>query len=432
MCTVSARRSTSRSPDARRFPRARDGSPFPSWPSHHCRFVLSLRPCRWPSRSWCWPVWPRTRRHAPRWRSSSRSSTSSFAPGPACGRRPSSGPAGVRGRSVEPQLAECDGPPEDVLAALTALRRPWFAHQLVENFRKAVQRGNPVDLCHHLALAVHHDGVRRAPEAEAIADDELGIEGDGIGHPMAANEASRVGHRAIRARPRVVLTDRSSRSTRKYPGNGPHHLGPRVAIIVRGSYLNRGGSLTMMGRWGARWTAIGLLGAVGILAFESDAFGGTFKWVDRDGNVRYTDRPPQPDEVAPPSASVPTCAGPAAPSPAMLEFMQLSGLHQQLEWMAVNTRSQLQAQLGALEAEERASGDRVAAVALSADRLHSHVRQSLSARVDDATITQAAGWFRTTTGRKITAAEIAAAMPQAQEDIAKFARARRTNPIEPN
>jgi len=187
----------------------------------------------------------------------------------------------------------------------------------------------------------------------------------------------------------------------------------------------------MMGRWGARWTAIGLLGAVGILAFESDAFGGTFKWVDRDGNVRYTDRPPQPDEVAPPSASVPTSAGPAAPSPAMLEFMQLSGLHQQLEWMAVNTRSQLQAQLGALEAEDRASVDRVAAVAFSADRLQSLVRESLSARVDDATITQAAGWFRTTTGRKITAAEIAAAMPQAQEDVAKFARARRTNPIEP-
>ena len=187
----------------------------------------------------------------------------------------------------------------------------------------------------------------------------------------------------------------------------------------------------MMGRWGARWMAIGLLGAVGILAFGSDAFGGTFKWVDRDGNVRYTDRPPQPDEVAPPAASVPTSAGPAAPSPAMLEFMQLSGLHQQLEWMAVNTRSQLQAQLGALEAEERASVDRVAAVAFSADRLQSLVRESLSARVDDAKITQAAGWFRTTTGRKITAAEIAAAMPQAQEDIAKFARARRTNPIEP-
>src|SRR5437899_3987436 len=40
--------------------------------------------------------------------------------GPRMCRRPSSGPAGVRGRSVEPQLTECDGPPEDVLAALTA------------------------------------------------------------------------------------------------------------------------------------------------------------------------------------------------------------------------------------------------------------------------------------------------------------------------
>jgi len=187
----------------------------------------------------------------------------------------------------------------------------------------------------------------------------------------------------------------------------------------------------MIGRRGARWTVIGLLGAVGILTSGTAAFGGTYKWVDRDGNVRYTDRPPQPDEVAPPSASTPTSGGPAAASPAMQEFMQLSGLHQQLEWMSVNTRSQLQAQLGTLEAEERASVDRVAAVAFSAERLQTLVRESLSARVDDAKIAQAAGWFRTSTGRRITAAEIAAAMPQAQEDIAKFAHARRTNPIEP-
>src|SRR2546428_10146975 len=174
----------------------------------------------------------------------------------------------------------------------------------------------------------------------------------------------------------------------------------------------------MMGRWGARWTGIGLLGAVASLAFGSDAFGGTLNWVDRDGNVRYTDRPPQPDEVSPPSASVPTSSGPAAPSPAMLEFMQLSGLHQQLEWMAVNTRSQLQAQLGALEAEERASVDRVAAVAFRAQRLQGLVSESLSARVDDAKVAQAAAWFRTASGRKIIAAEIAAALPQAPEDIA--------------
>src|SRR5262249_58509009 len=79
----------------------------------------------------------------------------------------------------------------------------------------------------------------------------------------------------------------------------------------------------------------------------------------------------------------------------------------------------------------RASVDRGAAVAFSAERPQTLVRESLSARVDDAKIAQAAGWFRTSTGRRITAAEIAAAMPQAQEDIAKFARARRTNPIEP-
>ena len=187
----------------------------------------------------------------------------------------------------------------------------------------------------------------------------------------------------------------------------------------------------MTGRWRTRWTAIGLLAVAGILMFGSDTFGGTYRWVDRDGNVRYTDRPPQPDELAPPSASVPTTDGPAAPSPVIQEFMELSGLHQQLEWMAVNTRSQLQAQLGALEAEERASVDRVAAVAFGAQRLQGLVSESLSARVDDAKVAQAAAWFRTASGRKIIAAEIAAAMPQAQEEIARFARGRATNPIDP-
>jgi len=167
----------------------------------------------------------------------------------------------------------------------------------------------------------------------------------------------------------------------------------------------------MTGRRGTRWAAVGLLGVAGILVFGSDAFSGTYRWVDRDGNVRYTDRPPQPDELAPPSASVPTAGAPAAPSPAIQEFMELSGLHQQLEWMAVNTRSQLQAQLGALEAEERASVDRVAAGAFSADRLQGLVRESLNARVDDTKVAEAAAWFRSAAGHKISAAEIAAAMP---------------------
>lgn len=187
----------------------------------------------------------------------------------------------------------------------------------------------------------------------------------------------------------------------------------------------------MTGRRGARWTAIGVLSVAAILSLGPDALGGTYRWIDRDGNVRYTDRPPQPDELAPPAASVPTSSGPAAPSPAIHELLEVSGLRQQLEWMAVNTRSQLQAQLGALEAEERASVDRVAAVVFGADHLQALVSESLSARLDDAKVAQALAWLRTAAGRKIIAAEIAAGMPQAHEDIARFARSRAANPTEP-
>ena len=186
----------------------------------------------------------------------------------------------------------------------------------------------------------------------------------------------------------------------------------------------------MGGRRGSRWVVIGALGVVGILVSGSDAFAGTYRWVDRDGNVRYTDRPPQPDDVAPAPAS-PAAGASAAPSPAIHELMELSGLRQQLEWMSVNTRSQIQTQLGTLEAEERARVDQVAAVAFGAERLQALVRDSLSAKVDDAKVAHAITWFRTAAGRKITAAETAAGMPQAQEAIATFARARAANPTDP-
>src|SRR5262249_8379651 len=67
----------------------------------------------------------------------------------------------------------------------------------------------------------------------------------------------------------------------------------------RGGAESRGRAEAMSGRSGPRWVVIGALGVVGILVAGTDAFAGTYRWVDRDGNVRYTDRPPQADEVAP-------------------------------------------------------------------------------------------------------------------------------------
>src|SRR5262249_46818831 len=125
-----------------------------------------------------------------------------------------------------------------------------------------------------------------------------------------------------------------------------------------------------------------------------------------------------------------TATTPSPGSAAIQEFMELSGLHQQLEWMAVTMRSQLQARLGAFEAEDRASIDRVAAVTFGANRLQTLVRETLSGRVAAAMLANAASWFRAAAGRRITGAEVAASMPQASDDIARFARQRAGTPID--
>lgn len=180
------------------------------------------------------------------------------------------------------------------------------------------------------------------------------------------------------------------------------------------------------------WMAgIALVGVGGLLLAGRPAFGETYRWIDRDGVVRYTDRPPQPSELAPAPATMGSTVTPAAVSATMQELMELSGLNQQLQWMATSTRSQIQIKLGALDADERAAVDRVVAGAYAAERLQALVHEAMGPRVHEANLGQVLAWYRTAAGRKIMAAETVAAMPQAQAEIAAFARARATHPTEP-
>jgi hypothetical protein len=112
------------------------------------------------------------------------------------------------------------------------------------------------------------------------------------------------------------------------------------------------------------------------------------------------------------------------------DLLELSGLRQQLEWMAVGTRAQLQARLGSLQTEERAAVDRVAADSFGAERMQALVSESVSAHLDEAKLGQVLAWYRTPAGRKITAAELVAGMPHAQDELAAFARAREARPAE--
>jgi Domain of unknown function (DUF4124)/Uncharacterized protein conserved in bacteria (DUF2059) len=176
-----------------------------------------------------------------------------------------------------------------------------------------------------------------------------------------------------------------------------------------------------------QYLAVVSLAVMAVAVAVPAVFGDTFQWVDRDGTVRYTDRPPQPGDIAaPPGAKAPT----AAP-PAVQELMELSGLRQQLEWVTITTRSQIQARLGSIAAEDRAAVDRAAAEAFRAERLQALAQESLGGNLDDANLAQALAWYRTPLGRKITVAELVAAMPQRQQDIADYARTRAMQPVEP-
>lgn len=175
-----------------------------------------------------------------------------------------------------------------------------------------------------------------------------------------------------------------------------------------------------------RMTATALIGAAAIALGATPAAAQTYRWTDRDGVIRYTDRPPRPEEVAP---TTPTAPAPSA-SATIAELMEASGLGQQLQWVASSTRAQIQSRLGVLDADERAAVDRAVAAAFSPSRLHALVDEVLAPRLVGTNAGRVLGWYRASIGRKIVSAETVAAMPEAEQQLAAFAKRRAGRPAE--
>ena len=232
-----------------------------------------------------------------------------------------------------------------------------------------------------------------------------------------------------------------------------------------------------------------MLVAALLLASPATAAAENYRWVDEQGNVMYSDRPPQPREVRPqapeakpalePRASevkapdlktpdvkpsdaakpevkakpetkpAPDPAGldaqsplrprdakatipPVAPSktgPTKIdELLELSGARAQLVGLVARVAADLRPQPGQMNAADMATIDRILAQSLRHENVYGAVRDAFLRQGDRPSLEAAAAWLRTPVGRKIIGLEIASSQPGAEQKVAEYTAVVKTNP----
>jgi len=145
------------------------------------------------------------------------------------------------------------------------------------------------------------------------------------------------------------------------------------------------------------------------------AAGRIYRWVDKNGNVRYSDQPPQADQMAPPSAPSVPSAPPASrrpAHPAAGELLDLSGLKDQTSAAALQVRDHVHQSLGHLEPRDLKSVQAVTAQTLGPERIFADIVGEFSQLVDDTKVTAVRAWYVSSLGRQITDLETQAASLQ--------------------
>ena len=212
-------------------------------------------------------------------------------------------------------------------------------------------------------------------------------------------------------------------------------------------------------------SVLALLAAVALLPAPSGAQ--TYRWVDDQGNVTYSNRPPQPREVGPPTqestpapesepatqeakpavpetkapdlktplpkmldakATVPAAPIPKAGPTKVDELLELSGLRVQLAGLLGRVALDLRPPPGQMSAAEMATIDRILAQSLRPEAIYGAVRDAFRPLVDRPNLEAAAAWLRTPAARKIVALEIAASEPSAEPKVAEYTAAIKSNP----
>ncbi len=216
----------------------------------------------------------------------------------------------------------------------------------------------------------------------------------------------------------------------------------------------------------------------------------TYRWVDDQGNVNYSDRPPQSHEIGAPEtkpaperkapeakapgaetpasqAKTPEAKGPEAktPDPRAMEprspeaktqepppkardakatvppapiprsgptkvdeLLELSGTRLQLGGLLSRVAGDLRPRPGQMSAADMAAIERVLAQSLRLESVYGAVRDTFRPQVDRPNLEATAAWLRTPVARKIIALEIASSEPSADQKLADYAASVKANP----
>ena len=237
-------------------------------------------------------------------------------------------------------------------------------------------------------------------------------------------------------------------------------------------------------------SVLALLAAVALLPAPSGAQ--TYRWVDDQGNVTYSNRPPQPREVGPPTqestpapeskpatqeakpavpepeapevkaselkspepkrpdvkapepkapdlqtplpktldakATVPAAPIPKAGPTKVDELLELSGLRVQLAGLLGRVALDLRPPPGQMSAADMATIDRILARSLQPEAVYGAVRDTFRPLVDRPNLEAAAARLRTPVARKIVALEVASSEPSAEPKVAEYAATIKANP----
>jgi hypothetical protein len=160
------------------------------------------------------------------------------------------------------------------------------------------------------------------------------------------------------------------------------------------------------------------------LAGAAGAQGRTYRWVDPQGNVTYSDRP----QPAPPPA--PAATGREGQ---VDEILELSGLKRQVQRMPAEIQMRLQQQRAQSPRPE--THDRVAqafARAFTEDALAARMRAVMVARFDPVQAEAFVTWLRGPVSRRLNEVEAAAESPAGQQELARYAQTLQKVPPPPD
>jgi hypothetical protein len=135
----------------------------------------------------------------------------------------------------------------------------------------------------------------------------------------------------------------------------------------------------------------------------------TYRWVNDQGIVTYSDQPPQVRPVEGEREALIT------------EALEISGTKHALETIPAHIRAQLDVRQTPIKPEEKARVVKILGDAFRPDVLYGALRAAFKTNYDPSRMGFVIGQLRTPLFRKVAALEVAASEPGAKQDLERFA-----------